>query len=96
MSEHRTIAEPGEMVYAPRPSWAPIFFAFAIAVLVAGIYANGFMVPAWVFSIIAAVVLLFAFRHLIRGAIRSFFELPRVQHTRGAVLPVETIGPPQP
>mgnify|MGYP001078264483 CR=1 FL=1 len=28
MSEHREIAEPGELVYRSQPSWAPAFFAF--------------------------------------------------------------------
>lgn len=94
MSEHRDISEPGEMVYAPRPSWAPVFIGFAIAVMVCGIYAEGFMVRGWIYSIIGAIVFLFAFRSLVKGAIRDYFRQPRKQRTRGAVLPVETISPP--
>ena len=83
MSEHRQIPEPGELVYPPRPSWAPAFFA------------EGFMVRGWIYSIVGVVILLFALRAMIKSATRDYFRLPRKQHARGAVLPVETISPPQ-
>jgi len=93
--EHRHIPEPGESVYQPRSSWAPILFAFALALTVCGIFADGFMVRGWVYSIIGAIVALFAFRSIIQDAIRSYYKLPRKQHARGAVLPVEQISPPR-
>lgn len=95
MSEHRQIPEPGELAYAPRPSWAPAFFAFAAALAVCGIFAEGFMVRGWIYSIIGVVVLLFALRGMVRGAVRDYFRRPRRQRVRGAVLPVETISPPK-
>ena len=94
-TEHRDIPEPGELVYTARPSWAPAFFAAGIAVVVVGIYAEGFMVRGWIYSIIGAIVALFAFRGLVKGAIRDYFRLPRKQKVRGAILPVETISPPK-
>jgi uncharacterized membrane protein len=96
MSEHRDIPEPGELVYLPRPSWAPLFFAFAAALAVCGIFAEGFMFRGWIYSIAGLIVLLFALRHMIRGAGRTYFRLPRKQAARGAVLPVETVQPPRP
>jgi hypothetical protein len=93
MSEHRKIAEPGELVYPPRPSWAPAFFAFAAALAVCGVFAEGFMFRGWIYSIVAIVVILFALRGMIRSATGDYFRLRRKQHTRGAVLPVETISP---
>jgi len=96
MAEHRHIPEPGELVYRPRASWAPAILAAAIALAVCGIFANGFMVPSWIFSIIGGVVALFALRSLIKAATRSYFQLPRKQHVRGAVLPVEQISQPRP
>lgn len=96
MSEHREIAEPGELVYAPRPSWAPLFFAFAAALAVCGIFAEGFMVRGWVWSLIGLVVLLAALRTIVKGAVRDYFRLPRKQRARGAVLPVEKIKFPAP
>lgn len=97
MSEHRHIPEPGEMVYAPKPSWAPAFLALGILGLVAGIYASGFIFPAVVYAVVGALVALGAFRGLVRGAISSYYGLPRKQHVRGAALPVETISaPPKP
>jgi uncharacterized membrane protein len=95
MSAEREIPEPGELVYAPRPSWAPAFFAFAAALAVCGIFAEGFMVRGWIYSIVGVVVLLFALRGMIRSAVRDYFRRPRRQRVRGAVLPVETISPPK-
>jgi hypothetical protein len=95
VSQHREIPEPGEMVHPPRSSWAPAFFAFAAALAVCGIFAEGFMVRGWIYSIVGVVVLLFALRGMIRGATRDYFRMPRKQHSRGAVLPVETISPPK-
>jgi uncharacterized membrane protein len=95
VSEHHRIPEPGELVYPPRPSWAPAFFAFGAAGAVCGIFAEGFMVRGWIYSIIGIVILLFALRSMIKSATRDYFRLPRKQHARGAVLPVETISPPR-
>jgi hypothetical protein len=95
MSERREIPEPGELVYAPRPSWAPASFAFAAALAVCGIFAEGFMVRGWIYSIVGVVVLLFALRGMVRGAVRDYFRRPRRQRIRAAVLPVETISPPR-
>jgi len=97
MSEHRHIPEPGEMVYAPKPSWAPAFFALGALGLVCGIYAAGFIFSPVVYAIVGAVLILAAFRSLVRGGIRSYFSLPRKQRVRSAALPVETItAPPKP
>ena len=96
MSDHREIPEPGELVYALKPSWAPTIFAFAAALAVCGIFADGFMFRGWIYSIVGVVILLFALRSMIRSAIRDYFRLPRKQRVRGAVLPVETISPPRP
>jgi hypothetical protein len=94
MSADREIPEPGELVYPARPSWAPAFFAFGAVGAVCGIFAEGFMVRGWIYSIVGIVILLFALRSMIRSATRDYFRLRRRQHTRGAVLPVETISPP--
>jgi hypothetical protein len=92
--EHREIPEPGELVYAPRPSFLPALLAFALAVVVCGVYAEGFMVRGWVYALIAGIAALFFFRGLVRNSVREFFRLPLRQKVRGAVLPVETIQPP--
>jgi hypothetical protein len=92
MAEHRHVPEPGAVIYQPRSSWAPAVFAFALALTGCGIFAEGFMVRGWIYSIIGGVVALFAFRAMIRDSIRGYFSLPRKQHVRGAVLPVEQIS----
>lgn len=91
-AEHRHVPEPGEAVYPPRPSWAPAIFAFALALTVCGVFAQGFMVRGWIYSIVGGVVALFAFRAMVRDSIRAYYSLPRKQQVRGAVLPVETIS----
>ncbi|HYJ21339.1 MAG TPA: hypothetical protein VEW07_04880 [Solirubrobacterales bacterium] len=95
MSEHRHIPEPGELIYAPRPSWAPIFLAIGAIGLVCGTYAGGFIFAPFVYAIVGAILALAAFRSLARGAIRDYFRLPRRQKARGAALPVETIKIPK-
>lgn len=84
-----------ELIHGPRPSWAPIFIAFALALALCGIFAEGFMVRGWIYSIIGVVVLLAAVRVVVRDATRAYFRLPRRQRTRGAVLPVRPIEPPR-
>jgi len=95
MSDHRHIPEPGELVFRPRPSWAPAIFAIALALAVCGVFAEGFMVRGWIYSIIGLVVALFALRGMVKDATRSYYKLPRKQKVRGAVLPVETISSPK-
>ena len=97
MAEHRQVPEPGETIYLPRPSWAPVFFAVGALGLICGAFAGGFMFPPMVWAIVGAIFLLAAFRSIARGAVRDYYRLPRRQEARGAALPVETIsGPPQP
>lgn len=95
MTEHRDIPEPGELVYAAPSSWLPPFLAFALALVVVGVYAEGFMVRGWIYSLIGGVAALLVLRAMVRGSIAEFFRLRRRQRTRGAVLPVKTITPPE-
>jgi hypothetical protein len=95
MSAERHVPEPGELVYPPRPSWAPAIFAFAAAITVCGIFAVGFMVRGWIYSIIGGVIMLAALRSMALSAVRDHYRLPRRQRARGAVLPVQTLSPPK-
>ena len=94
MAEHRQIPEPGEMIYAPRPSWAPVFFAMGALGLICGTFASGFIFPPKIWGILGAIILLAAFRNIVRGSVRDYYRLPRRQETRGAALPIETISVP--
>jgi hypothetical protein len=96
MAEHRNVPEPGEMIYTPRPSWGPAFFAAGALALLCGIFAGGFIFSPFIYAIVGAILLLAAFRSIVRGSVRDYYRLPRRQETRGAALPVETIsGPPR-
>jgi hypothetical protein len=94
MAEHRQVPEPGETIYLPRPSWAPVFFAIGALGLICGIYAGGFIFSPYIWGIFGAIFFLAAFRSIVRGSARDYYRLPRRQETRGAALPVETISAP--
>lgn len=91
MSGHRQIPEPGETIQLPRTSWGPALFAVGAIGAVAGIYANGFVFSAFIWSYIGIVILLFGLRAIIRSSVRSYFSLPRRQHAPPAALPIEQI-----
>lgn len=95
MSVDREIPEPGELVRTSRSSWAPVFFAFGAALAVCGVFAQGFMVRGWVYSIIGGIVALAALRSMVSAARSDYYSRPRRQRVRGAVLPVERLSPPQ-
>lgn len=95
MSDERQVTEPGELVYAPRSSWLPALLAFALALAAVGIYAQGFMVRGWIYSVIGLVVAAFVIRAMARDAVADYYRLRRKQKVRGAVLPVEQIQPPK-
>jgi hypothetical protein len=96
MADHRHIPEPGETIYAPRPSWGPVFFAIGALGLICGTFASGFIFAPKIWGLIGLIFLLAAFRSIVRGSVRDYYRLPRRQETRGAALPVETIsGPPR-
>lgn len=83
----REIPQPTEQIYLPRPSWGPAFLAFGTALALCGIFANGFIVRSWVYSVLGIVVVLAALVAISRSASRSFARLPRRQRVRGAVIP---------
>jgi hypothetical protein len=91
MSEHTRIQAATETIQTPRSSWGPAFFALGATGAVAGIYANGFAFSAFVWSYIGIIVMLFAFRAIVRSSVRSYYSLPRRQEARPATLPVEQI-----
>jgi hypothetical protein len=95
MNERDRPTQPTELIYLPSPSWAPAFLALGIALAVCGIFAQGFMVRGWVWSILGAVIALAALRGIVASATRDFYRLPRRQRVRGAVLPVATLRPPR-
>jgi len=97
MSEHRNVPEPGEVVYTPQPSWAPLFFALGATGLIAGTFAAGFIFPPLVYAVVGAILILSAFRSLVRGSVGGYYGLPRRQRVRNAALPIETIvvSPPK-
>lgn len=95
MSEQERVPQATELIYSPRPSWGPLFFAFGGALLVCGTFAQGFIVRGWVYMIIGGIVCLAGLRSMIAAAARDFFRLPRRQRVRGAVLPAASLRSPR-
>ena len=95
MSEQEKIPAPTELIYEPRPSWAPAYLAVGVALVVCGIFAEGFLVRGWIYSIIGAVFFLAALISITSGSIRDFFSLPRRQRVRGAALPAASLRSPK-
>ena len=91
MSDQRHVPEPGETIYLPRPSWAPVLFALGVVGLIIGIYAAGFIFSPYLYALLGAVLALVALRLLTRGAVRDFYRLPRRQRVHSAALPIEQI-----
>jgi hypothetical protein len=91
MSEHTRIPQASETIQTPRSSWGPAILAVGAIGAVAGIYANGFVFSAFIWSYIGIILMLFGFRAIVRSGIRSYFSLPRRQDARPATLPVDQI-----
>jgi UPF0716 family protein affecting phage T7 exclusion len=87
--------QPTELVYLPRPSWAPAALAFGLGFFIAGIYAKGFLLPGFVYSTIGAAIALASLRQLAVGAARDVMRLPRRQRIRSAVVPPSTFEAPR-
>jgi hypothetical protein len=91
MSEPTRIPQSSETIQTPRPSWGPALLAVGAIGAVAGIYANGFVFSAFIWSYIGIIIMLFGFRAIIRSSVRGYFNLPRRQDARPATLPVDQI-----
>lgn len=91
MSDQRHIPEPGETIQTPSASWGPAFFAVGALGAVVGIYANGFAFSAFVWSYIGIVILLFAFRAIVKSSTRSYRSLPKRQQPQSAALPIDQL-----
>ncbi len=94
MPDGEKIPEPTELVYLPRPSWAPALLAFGVLMIVNGIYGEGILFRGWVYLLFGAVIALAAVRSMIVAAVRDFYERPRKQRQGAAVLPAGSLRPP--
>ncbi|MFN8159551.1 MAG: hypothetical protein U0R52_00685 [Solirubrobacterales bacterium] len=91
MAAPERIPEPSELVYQPRPSWAPAFLALGVSLMVCGIFAEGFIVRGWIYAIFGAVFFLAALISMVGRSVRDFNSLPRRQRVRGAALPAASL-----
>jgi hypothetical protein len=94
MPDGDQIPEPTELVYLPRPSWAPALLALGALLIVNGIYGEGLLFRGKYYMLAGAVIALAALRSLIVSASRDFYERPRKQHQGATVLPAGALRPP--
>ena len=88
MPDDRRNGEPLELVYLPKPSWAPALVAFGIAGVVASLF------TWWPYGVLGAIIALFALRSWIRDAREDFSRLPRKQRIATAVIPAVPLQRP--
>jgi hypothetical protein len=75
---------PSELVYLPEPSWAPLFTAAGLALIVAG------LAIGWVLSVIGLLLFAPGLWSWIGDVRRSVARLPRRQRPVTAVIPPVT------
>ncbi len=95
MAAQDEIPAAGELVYVPKPSWAPPALAAGVMAIVTGIFAEGFLFRGWVYMIAGAVVALLALRSLILSGAREYYARPRRQRPTTAVLPAGSLRAPK-
>jgi hypothetical protein len=95
MDAHDEIPSAGEQIFAPKPSWGVPALAGALAFIVIGIFAEGFLFRGWVYMVFGAIIALVALRGLVVGGAREFYSRPRKQRAQTAVLPAGSLRAPK-
>lgn len=83
-----------EIIQLPRPSWAPLFFAGGLTLVIAGLYIE-FMGPNWAYVVIGLAFVLSSLRSMIKASKRDFYRLPRRQEISSAPLATTSIEQPK-
>ena len=82
MNDH----EPTELIYLPKPSWAPALFAAGLAALITGLF-------TWYpVAVIGGVVALLALRGWLSSALTNVLRLPRKQRLSTAPIPLTGVA----
>ena len=81
MADQDKVPEPTELIYLPRPSWAPPLAAAGLAGVVAGLFVG------WFYALVGGLVVLRAIWIMLREAEEQTERLPRRQRLSTAVIP---------
>ncbi len=81
MSDRRSIPDPSELVYVPRPSWLPALTAVGLAGVLVGLFAG------WPYAVAGGILGLASVWSWVRRAGEEMGRLPREQPISAAVLP---------
>jgi hypothetical protein len=86
MSDGAKGGEPTELIYAPKPSWAPALFAGGLTLLIVGLF-------TWYpYAVVGGVVALIALRMWVKDSIASVARLPRRQRVSTAPIPLTGVA----
>ena len=77
----RDLPEATELIYVPRPSWAPVLMAAGLAGVATGLFAG------WPYAVAGAALVLGSLRSWLRSSADEISRLPREQRLTSAVLP---------
>ena len=81
MPDQHGVHEATELIYVPKPSWAPVFVAAGLAGILVG------LVDGLVYVVIGALALVVALAKWVRDSGLDISRMPRHQRTTSAVLP---------
>jgi hypothetical protein len=85
MSPGQTPSEPTELVYQPKPSWAPALLAGGLTLLIVGLF-------TWYpYAVAGGLVALFALRNWVSTSLRRIERLPRRQRVSSAPIPLSGV-----
>jgi hypothetical protein len=82
----KQIPEPTELVYLPRPAWAPAIVAAALALFIVGLF------TWWPYAVIGGAVTVVGAWRWLRASIAETARLPRRQRLSTSPLPLTGIA----
>ena len=85
MSDGRGARQPTELIYVPRPSWAPVLLALGVALILIGRFEATFYSIAG--GVVGGLLVIGALWTWIRSVAIDLGRLPRQLRTSSAVLP---------
>jgi len=88
MPDQHRVPEATELIYVPKPSWAPLFVAAGLAGILVG------LVDGLVYLVVGVLALIVALAKWVRDSGLEISRMPRHQRVTSSVLPPLALRPP--